>query len=170
MTHLLSRIGKNMLTLIAACLLVAGCIGTGIGDHPIENDSDDHAGAMRDEHSAVMHADGHEDYEVPDSETLPIITGLTVTPDPKSGYNVHVQTEHFRWAPEHASMDHAPGEGHAHLYVDDVKINRMYGEWYYLTLAPGAHTVRVSLNTNDHRRYTHAGTAAEATLDISVPE
>lgn len=43
------------------------------------------------------------------------------------------------------------GEGHAHIYIDDVKIGRVYGEWYHLAtanlnLSPGSHVVRVDLN------------------------
>jgi hypothetical protein len=88
--------------------------------------------------------------EVPDGVPVPAVE-IEVTEDPKSGWNLHVQTTNFRFAPKNASTGKVWGEGHAHLYIDDVKIGRLYTEWYHIgDLDKGDHTVRVTLNTNDH--------------------
>ena len=64
---------------------------------------------------------------------------------------------------------HRPGEGHAHLYVDDRKIARLYAPWFHLdSLPPGTHTLRVELNSNDHRPLTHRGKIIEDTVTLSV--
>ncbi len=77
---------------------------------------------------------------------------LGVTPDPASGWNLRIETSGFRFAPEHASGDHVPGEGHAHVYVNGEKLGRVYGPWTHLSsLPPGPVTVAVTLNANDHR-------------------
>jgi len=69
-------------------------------------------------------------------------------------FNLHIQTENFTFAPGKVSSDHVLGEGHAHVFVDDVKISRAYGPWYHLPrLDPGEHTITVTLNTNDHQEY-----------------
>lgn len=79
---------------------------------------------------------------------------IVVSKDNKMGYNLHVVTKRFQWAPWNASKKHIPGQGHAHLYVDGVKVTRLYGPWYFLgTLDKGTHTIKVTLNGNDHGDY-----------------
>ncbi|MDD9954279.1 MAG: hypothetical protein OXR66_08155 [Candidatus Woesearchaeota archaeon] len=106
------------------------------------------------------------------AEELPSLT-LRVIRDPKSAgdFAVHLMTENFVFAPEHVSTEHVPGEGHAHIFVDDVKLGRLYGEWYHLpTLTPGEHEIMVSLSTNDHREYALAGVPVMASEVVNVPE
>lgn len=98
---------------------------------------------------------------------------LVVTKDPMSGFNIQIKTKNFKWSPQRASMAHVPGEGHAHIYVDDVKIGRVYGEWYHLAtsnlnLTPGPHTIRVDLNGNDHAPYIFKGKILEAKRTINI--
>ena len=57
---------------------------------------------------------------------------LEIKKDPTGGFNVHVVTTNFVWRPEMASMQHVPGEGHAHVYLDGRKIMRIYNEWFHL--------------------------------------
>ena len=57
---------------------------------------------------------------------------LKLQKDPTGGFNVHVVTTNFMWRPEMASMQHVPGEGHAHVYLDGRKIMRIYNEWFHL--------------------------------------
>ena len=57
---------------------------------------------------------------------------LEIQKDPTGGFNVHVVTTNFVWRPEMASMQHVPGEGHAHVYLDGRKIMRIYNEWFHL--------------------------------------
>lgn len=83
----------------------------------------------------------------PDAPALTI----TVTPDPASGFNLHLMTENFAFAPERASQGHVPGEGHAHVYVNGEKIGRLYGSWMHIASLPADAEVEVTLNTNDHR-------------------
>jgi hypothetical protein len=95
---------------------------------------------------------------------------LTVHKDAKAGWNLQVQVEDFRFAPEHASTAHIPGEGHAHLFIDGKKVTRLYGEWYHVpTLAPGTHKISVTLNANSHEDFTINGTPISATQEVRVP-
>jgi hypothetical protein len=94
---------------------------------------------------------------------------IAVTKDAKMGYNLHVVTRAFTWAPAHASSKHVAGEGHAHLYIDGTKVTRLYGEWYYMgSLAPGRHAIRVTLNGNDHADYVRDGKDVAATARVTV--
>ena len=73
-------------------------------------------------------------------------------------YNLQLQTSNFTFTPQ--NIDKAPvlGEGHAHLYVDGVKIARLYGEWHHVpTLPPDAETLTVTLYANDHQGFAIGG-------------
>lgn len=94
-----------------------------------------------------------------------------VAKDTMKGYNLRLVTRGFRWAPQRAGMAFRNGEGHAHLYVDGTKVTRLYGPWFYLgTLAAGTHTIKVTLNGNDHGDYVDRnGKAVESIVQVTVP-
>ncbi len=109
-------------------------------------------------------------YEVPDDGTPVPTVDLTVQADPKSGWNLHIGTGAFRWAPENASTPPVMGEGHAHLYVDGHKQARLYCEWYHLAgLTDGSHEVRVTLSANNHSDYAFSGDVIDDIETIVVP-
>jgi hypothetical protein len=103
----------------------------------------------------------------------PVKVTISLKDDAMAGYNIRINTRNFRWAPQHASMKHVAGEGHAHLYVDGVKVARVYSAWFHLNTSPlnlksGVHVVTVSLNGNDHRTYELDGKLLEATAPITI--
>jgi heme/copper-type cytochrome/quinol oxidase subunit 2 len=94
---------------------------------------------------------------------------IDATVDPKSGWNLQFPTEGIKISAEAASTEHVDGEGHMHLYVDGVKLGRMYGEWWHLsTLTEGEHEVTIELNGNDHAPYAVGGEPITATTTISA--
>lgn len=112
----------------------------------------------------------HPMLEVPTDLPVPTLE-IEVHEDPKTGWNVHIITENFRFAPQHASLAHQPGEGHAHLYVDAVKIARVYGEWFHIaSLPPGQHYIAVTLNSNNHDDLAVDGTVISAQTIVDVPD
>lgn len=135
-------------------LLVIGLIfGGGIGftiaaANGITLDGHDHS-----THGVAGHGDmDHETVlSLPASATAPTLA-VTVTQDPMAGYNLHILTENFTFSPENASLAHVEGQGHAHVYINGVKLGRFYGPWVHLDHLPeGEVTVEVTLNANDHR-------------------
>ena len=88
-----------------------------------------------------------------------------------SGYNVSIETTNFTFTPENVDEAHVDNEGHAHIYVDGVKINRMYGEWYHLSSLgdSGEHIIRVELSTNDHKTYAFEGEKIDDTVVVTIP-
>lgn len=106
-----------------------------------------------------------------DGSTKPSIE-LIVTKDMMSGFNVHIKTKGFKWAPQRASMTHRAGEGHAHIYVDGIKVGRVYSSWYHLNTAglnlkPGNHTIKIDLNGNDHVPYTYLGKVLAKSVKVN---
>jgi len=94
---------------------------------------------------------------------------LIADPMKARNYSVHIVTDNFRFAPEHASGPAVFGEGHAHIYVDDVLLGRAYGPWYHIPqLKPGPHKLYVTLNHNDHDEYSMNGNTIGAELAFAV--
>lgn len=93
---------------------------------------------------------------------------LNVFPLTHGGYNVQVETANFMFAPQNVDIAAAPGEGHAHLYVDGVKIARVYGEWHFIEALPqDAETVTAVLYTNDHRAFTVDGAKVSDSISLA---
>ncbi len=115
------------------------------GEHLAASDGD-HAG----HHTGKTH--DHGEMLVLDAASAPPSLTLDVVEDPMSGWNLNIRTANFRFAPEHASSAHITGEGHAHVYVNGLKIARLYGPWMHISaLDPGENVIMVTLNSNDHR-------------------
>jgi zinc transporter ZupT len=141
-----------------------GWVGTQLS--PLDHHS------LQNVHSHSSHADGHHHeaapVEIPEGTPVPTVR-LHVSKDPESGWNLHVETEHFRFAPEAVNEPSRIGEGHAHLFVDGEKIARLYGPWYHLgELQPGTHQIRVELNSNQHAPFVYKGKKIEDIVTIEV--
>jgi zinc transporter ZupT len=151
-------------------ILLYGLLGWGSGLlAPADAHSHTHHTASPSSGSA-SHSESHHHapLEVPEGLPAPAVE-MKVEPDAKGGWNIHVSTSHFRFAPERVNGDPRPREGHAHLYVDDRKVARLYGPWFHLDSLPsGTHTLRVELNSNDHRPLTHRGKKIEDSVTLSV--
>jgi len=99
---------------------------------------------------ASSHQHKHGTINVSANAAVPSVD-LVVHQDAISGRNLEILTKNFRFAPEHASSKHVPGEGHAHLYIDGKKVARVYGHWFHIAEpASGTHSIRVTLNSNSH--------------------
>ena len=68
---------------------------------------------------------------------------LSVKPHDSYGWVVIYNANNFTFNAENTSS-HVEGEGHGHLYVNDVKIARLYGEPYYLNLNMGANKIGIT--------------------------
>lgn len=83
-------------------------------------------------------------------------------------YNLQLQTSNFTFTPQNIDMAPVIGEGHAHLYVDGVKLARLYSEWHHLpTLPPDAETLTVSLYANNHQGFAVNGNIVSASVRLS---
>ena len=103
-----------------------------------------------------------------EGDKLPSLS-LSVKPHDSYGWVVIYNTSNFTFNAKNASSQHIQGEGHGHLYVNDVKIARLYGEPYYLRdLNMGANSIRITLNTNNHLSYVYNGSPIEKKSEIVV--
>jgi copper(I)-binding protein len=123
--------------------------------------------AMMD-HSAMDHA---AMVAASQSGTAPTIAmRVDALPD-KTGWRVTIAAQNFRFfKPEGADMaPDKPGEGHAHLYLDGLKVGRMYEPIATIgALPPGTYTASVSLNTNMHAPVLVDGAPVGASFTFEV--
>ena len=98
----------------------------------------------------------------------PAITS-TIQKDPVGGWNLNLQTENFTYNAAAAGLENKQGEGHAHIYVNGVKLARIYGDWFHIGALPKGHNmIAVTLNANDHSSLTHNGNMLEHKLTVMV--
>ncbi len=100
---------------------------------------------------------------------VPPTLAIVVTPAEDGGWAVALTTGNFVFDPEVEKPAHVAGHGHGHLYLDGLKLQRLYGATARIgALAPGDYTVLVSLNTNTHEVYlgSDGPVMAEATITV----
>ncbi len=160
----------------ALALLVIGLVfGGGIGfvlaaangvaldghDHATDHGSGGHEMATahsRHDHSKLRENDGD----------APATLAIHVTEDSVAGWNLHLMTTGFAFAPESAGSTHVPGQGHAHVYANGAKIARVYGDWLHIdTLPSGAVDLMVTLNSNDHQTLAVDGAPVQAMVSLT---
>lgn len=87
----------------------------------------------------------------------------------EAGWTVDLLSDEFTFREDLLDGPHVPGTGHGHLYVGGLKLQRLFGSKAVIgALPPGAHVVRVTLNTNDHRAYVVDDKPVTATTTIHV--
>ncbi|MBJ3776321.1 hypothetical protein [Acuticoccus mangrovi] len=137
-----------------------GAIGHGATGHGATGHGMTPGGAVTTAH------DHSRTIDVPAGADAPTVD-FTIAADPHGGYNIHILTSNFRFAPDHASGPAVDGEGHAHIYADGVKLARVYGPWFHLAAVPaGATRLTVTLNTNDHATLAVDGDPVSATRPV----
>ena len=100
-----------------------------------------------------------------------VSVALEADVDDDGGVNVRIITENWRWSPENVNGAHIAGEGHAHIYADGVKLNRVYGPRYHIAgLEAGERELRVTLNANPHNELRVNGEPLEASLRVTLPD
>lgn len=106
--------------------------------------------------------------EVPAGTAVPAVT-VRVEEDTVRGWNLYVGTANFSFEPTKVNGESRPTEGHAHLYINDESMQRIYGTWTHLpTLPGGTNEVRVTLNANGHETLTTQGTPIEDSITVEV--
>lgn len=155
---------QNYLVLIIISLIIGFAVGFFVSRQATPAPSVQ--GETTKQESAKTHDNHpHSQKDVSGSSLIPTIE-LIIQEDPVSGWNAQILTTNFTFAPESVSTEDIEGEGHAHIYVDGVKVNRVYSPWYHLgELEPGIHEISATLSTNDHQELT---IGSELIQDVEV--
>ena len=151
--------------------LIAASTGSQLEGHDHDHSNPPHHGG-----DTAAHGDGHGDSaHAMDHSKLTEVTGpipelaITLHADGASSRNLKIDVTNFSFSPENVNEAHQPGEGHAHIYVDGVKLARAYSPWFQITgLSAGQHEVRVTLNANDHSQLAVEGEPLEAITTVTI--
>ncbi|MGS0536250.1 hypothetical protein [Pseudoalteromonas sp. SaAl2] len=123
----------------------------------------------------------HLPIAVPDNATVPALS-LTLEADVMSGYNLSINTKGYIFMPPptglnmmqlmSADLDESTHQlkGHAHLYINGVKIQRVYGKYVHLPadlFSAGLNTISITLNNHGHMYWTANNKKIVATLYIN---
>lgn len=124
-------------------------------------------------HSAadtLQHDMSHGYVEIPAGYEIPSVKTAVIR-DLSGSWLLKVETDHFTFAPEKAGMSEPSyNEGHAHIYINGKKINRLYGSYYHLgSLSKGKNEIKVTLNSNNHGVLTYRGRPIQSVETIKVP-
>jgi hypothetical protein len=109
----------------------------------------------------------HDYVEIPEGYQVPSVN-LSVTQDMSGTWLLSVDTTYFRFAPEKVGSDDPSfNEGHAHIYVNGKKVNRLYGHFYNLdTLKKGENEIMVTLNSNNHGALAYRGNPISSSVVV----
>ena len=116
----------------------------------------------------------HPLIEVDEAEPAPSMR-IHMAADSMDGFNIFLETENFRFTPQSVDTLPVSNEGHAHLYVNGVKVARMYSPWHHLStklLREGINRLEVEFSTNDHSVWSIAGVpiGADVLIDTRVTD
>lgn len=120
------------------------------------------SGSMEHAHSMV---------QIPDTSALPSIS-LVLSRDTKSGFNLQIDTENFELEPPELAncCNDKMLEGHAHIFINGVKVYRAYSRYIHLPadlFLPGVNQIMVSLNDHEHNTWSLGSKMVMSTLVIN---
>lgn len=132
--------------------------------------------------TTAMMDHSHIPIDVPGGVPVPSLS-IQVERDWMSGLNLTLHTENYALIPPPAGLDMAAlmtasiqadtglAEGHAHLYVNGEKVQRIYGETLHLPdtlFKPGLNQISVSINNHGHMYWTADNRQILATLYVDL--
>lgn len=108
----------------------------------------------------------HPGHKIEAEAPYPIIN-LKLIKDSMDGYNLFIELNNFTLAPEQVGKKNKSNTGHLHLYVNDIKIARVYSRWIHIPeryFNLKENLIKVTLNANMHGGFTIDGKLIEAIL------
>lgn len=162
-----------------AFLIIGLFFGTGLGflwaaSQGVTLNGHDHATGHGTNSGETAEMAGHDHSQMQaismaNDGTAPSVTA-TLHPDAVSGWNLEIQTQNFTFSPETVNQDNTPNQGHAHIYVDGVKLARVYGPWFHISgLTAGEHLIAVELNANNHSPINVDGKPVRVEMKVTAP-
>lgn len=136
---------------------------TSDGDHDDEDHGD---GDHGDEEEG--HGHGHSSVlEVNPELPIPAVEIEVTETDVAGTFVVDVSLENFTITPENIDGDPIDNEGHMHLLIDDVKVERFTDLEHEFVVPEGEHLVEVELNANNHAAYAVDGEPIRAEVTVT---
>lgn len=108
----------------------------------------------------------HPSHKVEVEKPYPTIN-LKLIKDSIDGYNLFIDLNNFILAPEQIGKYYKLNTGYLSLYINDIKIARIYSNWVHIPeryFNLNENLIRVVLNTSTHGEFTVDGKPIQANL------
>ena len=116
-------------------------------------------------HRSISHP--HQPLNIDDWEKAPQVAIAAIQDEHTQGWAINVEVVNFSFSPETVNQNNVKNKGHGHLYIDGEKITRLYSDWIYLDQLPrGKHSLKVTLNSNQHQQLVRNGKPITAEVRI----
>ena len=110
----------------------------------------------------------HPGHKIEANKPYPSVN-LEIYEDNMDGYNLFIKLENFILTPMDVGKKNKSNSGHIHLYVNDIKIGRVYSNWFHI---PGRYfnlkenIIRITLNSNLHDSFAINGNLIESEIIV----
>tara|TARA_B100000927_G_scaffold284774_1_gene274102 strand:- start:705 stop:1100 length:396 start_codon:yes stop_codon:yes gene_type:complete len=110
----------------------------------------------------------HPGHKIEANKPYPSVN-LEIYEDNMDGYNLFIKLENFILTPMDVGKKNKSNSGHIHLYVNDIKIGRVYSNWFHI---PGRYfnlkenIIRITLNSNLHDSFAINGNPIESEIKV----
>ena len=110
----------------------------------------------------------HPGHKIEANKPYPSVN-LEIYEDNMDGYNLFIKLENFILTPMDVGKKNKLNSGHIHLYVKDIKIGRVYSNWFHI---PGRYfnlkenIIRITLNSNLHDSFAINGNPIESEIKV----
>ena len=110
----------------------------------------------------------HPGHKIEANKPYPSVN-LEIYEDNMDGYNLFIKLENFILTPMDVGKKNKSNSGHMHLYVNDIKISRVYSNWFHI---PGRYfnlkenIIRITLNSNLHDSFAINGNPIESEIKV----
>ena len=110
----------------------------------------------------------HPGHKIEANKPYPSVN-LEIYEDNMDGYNLYIKLENFILTPMDVGKKNKSNSGHIHLYVNDIKIGRVYSNWFHI---PGRYVnlkeniIRITLNSNLHESFAINGNPIESEIKV----
>jgi len=110
----------------------------------------------------------HPAHKVEATAPFPSVN-LEIMRDNVDGYNLYIDLKNFNLAPKLVGIENQSNTGYLSLYVNDIKIARVYSQWFHIPqrfFYLKENLVKVTLNTNLNGEFTLDGETIKSVLKV----
>ena len=110
----------------------------------------------------------HPGHKIEANKPYPSVN-LEIYEDNMDGYNLFIKLENFILTPMDVGKKNKSNSGHIHLYVNDIKIGRVYSNWFHIPsryFNLKENIIRITLNSNLHDSFAINGNPIESEIKV----
>jgi hypothetical protein len=111
----------------------------------------------------------HPGNKIDAEKPYPLIN-LEIIKDKVDGYNLYIDLENFTLNPSQIGIENQPNMGYLQLFVNDIKITRVYSNWVHVPqrfFNLKENFIKITFNSNLYDEFTIEGKPLEYILKVT---